>query len=48
MMSGREGEAVVQAARAAQQFNAERNRLVREIDRRLGEASISVTGKTYG
>lgn len=36
------------AGRQAQRLNALRTRAIREIDRLLGEAQISITTKTYG
>ena len=36
------------AGRQAQKLNASRTRQIREIDRLLGEAKISITSKTYG
>jgi hypothetical protein len=38
---------IVQAALQAQHTNAQRNQLIREIDTILGEADVSVLGKTY-
>jgi hypothetical protein len=38
---------VAKAAKDAQQLNAKRNKLIREIDKHLGETAITVTGKTY-
>jgi len=43
-----EYKALASAAVKAQQTNAERNKLVKEIDTVLGEESVSVLGKTYG
>lgn len=40
-------ETVAGAARAAQELNAQRNRLMRAIDTLLGEEEITVTNKTY-
>lgn len=40
--------AVAAAGRQAQRMNARRTRLIRELDRLLGEAGISITTKTYG
>lgn len=39
---------VADAGRQAQRLNAQRSRLIREIDRLLGEAGITITTKTYG
>lgn len=36
------------AGRQAQRLNGKRTRIIREIDRLLGETSISITTKTYG
>lgn len=36
------------AGRRSQQLNARRNALIRAIDERLGEGSITPTDKTYG
>jgi hypothetical protein len=38
---------LAKAAIQAQTTNAERNKLIREIDTILGEANVSVLGKTY-
>jgi len=35
------------AAKQAQELNAKRNALIRAIDKRLGEETISPTSKTY-
>jgi len=39
---------VASAGRHAQRTNALRTKFIREIDRLLGEAEISITTKTYG
>jgi hypothetical protein len=36
------------AGRQAQRMNARRSHIIREIDRLVGEARISITTKTYG
>lgn len=36
------------AGRQAQRLNGKRTQIIREIDRLLGETSISITTKTYG
>lgn len=40
-------EKIARAGIKAQETNAERNKLIREIDTMLGEADISPLGKTY-
>jgi len=47
MNSENENELAI-AAKKAQSMNARRNALIRAIDKRLGEGTISPTGKTYG
>lgn len=39
---------IAEAAKLAQETNARRNALIREIDKRLGEESITQLPKTYG
>lgn len=41
-------EKIARAGIKAQETNAERNKLIKEIDTMLGEADISPLGKTYG
>lgn len=36
------------AGRQAQRLNARRSRFIREIDRLLGDAGVTITTKTYG
>ncbi len=48
VMHERSDQAVAAAGRNAQRTNALRTRIIREIDRVLGEAGISITTKTYG
>ena len=45
---GKTDAEVAEAGKKAQVLNARRNSLIRAIDNRLGEADISVLGKTYG
>jgi len=40
-------EEVAKAARDVQSLNAKRSALIRAIDKRLGDESISLTDKTY-
>lgn len=47
VMSSSNPDEVAKAAKEAQSLNARRNRLIRAIDSRLGEESITLTGKTY-
>jgi hypothetical protein len=48
VMSEADDHVVAAAARQAQRLNARRTRLIRELDRLLGDAGISITTKTYG
>jgi len=48
VMTSHDDTAVAMAARQAQQMNARRTALIREIDRLLGESNITITTKTYG
>lgn len=48
VMTSHEDPEVAMAARQAQKLNARRTALIREIDRLLGESSITITTKTYG
>jgi len=48
IMNGKTDSEVAKAAKNAQTLNARRNKLIRAIDQRLGEADISETEKTYG
>ena len=47
VLSSTNEKEVAIAAKRAQEYNARRNALIRSIDQRLGEASISPTDKTY-
>ena len=48
VMSSYDDRVAANAGRQAQRMNARRTRLIRELDRLLGEAGISITTKTYG
>jgi len=48
VMHESDDHAAATAGRQSQRLNARRTRLIREIDRLLGEAGISITTKTYG
>ena len=48
VMMRKDERGVAQAAKTAQEMNARRNALIREIDRRLGEQYFSPTEKSYG
>ena len=48
VMHETEDPKVAAAGRQSQRLNAARTRAIREIDRLLGEAQISITSKTYG
>ena len=48
VMHEQSDQAVATAGRHSQRTNAIRARIIREIDRLLGEAGISITTKTYG
>ena len=47
VMKGRDVTAIANAAVQAQHTNAQRNKLIREIDTILGESDVSVLEKTY-
>jgi len=47
VMSGKTDQETARAAKDAQMFNARRNKLIRAIDARLGEADASEMEKTY-
>jgi len=48
VMHEREDGIAANAGRQAQRMNGRRTRIIRELDKLLGEAGISITTKTYG
>lgn len=48
VMTENDDTVVAPAARRAQRMNAQRTKIIRQIDSLLGEAAISITTKTYG
>jgi len=48
VVAGGDDKEVAEAAKEAQETNARRNKLIRAIDRRLGEEERTQLGKTYG
>jgi len=47
VMHGKSDKEIAIAAKTAQQMNSKRNKLIRAIDKRLGDAALSPTAKTY-
>ena len=47
IMTASDAQEIAAAAKNAQSLNARRNALIRAIDERVGESSISLTSKTY-
>jgi hypothetical protein len=48
MSSSASDRVAAEAGRQSQRLNARRSGLIREIDRLLGEADVTITTKTYG
>ena len=47
IMRGQDNQEVAEAAKNSQELNVRRNALIRAIDERFGESSITQTNKTY-